>query len=74
MARRLYAVLKPIDSIGAQPGDFLVVRPGELHQYLLTRRLNPSVESILSDVSAVSLEFTTGKEPPPGDCALRLLG
>ena len=68
----LYQVLKPIEAIGARPGDFVVVRPGMPHPFLLERKLNPSVESLLSDESVLELVYPRGDKPPPGGCALRL--
>ena len=36
----VYRVLQPIDSIGAIPGDYLVVRPGHKREFIVQRNLH----------------------------------
>ena len=54
-AAAFFRVLKPIKSIGAQPGDFLIARPGDIRPFVLYRVLSPLDLPVLAEAAAVEV-------------------
>ena len=57
----VYRVLQPIPAVGAISGDYLVLRPGHTHRFVLHRDLDPDLVRVLTDLRAVDLV----NHPPP---------
>ena len=49
----VFQVIRPISKLGAEPGDFLIVRPGHHRPFLLQRTLTPSLLPVLSEPGSV---------------------
>ena len=64
----LFRVTNTIESVGAQPGDFISIRPGHHYQYLLLRPLDGKAAlRAVGNTATTEVVFSQGPSASPLD-------